>query len=144
MEKFQKYCLGVLLVIICSNVSAQASSTACFENEDCRQLYELYQQILNPDCSTSQKLCVKEEQKVHLAISRRQNASELIGNIFCSEKQTHYYQDKAESGLFRKQEHSQALKNFEKNSQAYAFTDILYFKAKVSKIRNKDYLMVMS
>lgn len=144
MEKFQKYCLGVLLVIICSNVPAQASSTGCFENEDCRQLYEWYQHILNPDCSISQKPCVKKEQKVYLAISRKQHAADLIGTVFCTKVQTHYYHDKAGAELFKKQKHSQALQDFEKSNKAYASNDILYFKAKVSKIRNKDYLMLMS
>jgi hypothetical protein len=46
MEKFQKYCLSVLLVIICSNISAQVINGSV-ENEDCRQLYEFYHQILN-------------------------------------------------------------------------------------------------
>lgn len=144
MEKFQKYCLGVLLVIICSNASAQVSCAGGFENEDCGQLYKWYQQILNPECSTAQKLCVREDQKVHLAISRKQNAADLIGNIFYSKTQARYHQDKAEAELFKSQKHSQVLQNFEKNSEAYAFTDILYFKSKVSKIRNKDYLVVMS
>lgn len=143
MEKFQKYCLSVLLVIICSNSSAQIG-TGCFENEDCRQLYELYNQILNHDCTASQKLCVKEDPKGHLAISQKQRAADLIGNIFCIKTQTHSYQNKTGAGLSEKEKHNQLLQNFEKNSKTYVFADILYFKAKVSKIRNKDYLKIMS
>ena len=143
MEKFQKYCLSVLLVIICSNASAQAP-TGCFENEDCRQLYELYHQILNHDGTVSQKLSVKEDQKGHLAISQKQNAADLIGNIVCIKTRTHFYQNVAGTGLSEKEKHDQLLKNFEKNSKVYVFADILYFKTKVSKIRNKDYLSLMS
>ncbi len=36
--------------------------------------------------------------------------------------------------------YDKALENFEKQSKIYDFADNIYFKAKVSKIRNKDYL----
>ncbi|KPE51463.1 hypothetical protein [Chryseobacterium indologenes] len=36
--------------------------------------------------------------------------------------------------------YDQALTNFEKQSKAYEFAENIYFKSKVSKIRNKDYL----
>lgn len=36
--------------------------------------------------------------------------------------------------------HDKALENFEKQSKGYDFAENIYFKSKVSKIRNKDYL----
>lgn len=36
--------------------------------------------------------------------------------------------------------YNKALENFEKQSKAYDFAENIYFKSKVSKIRNKDYL----
>lgn len=36
--------------------------------------------------------------------------------------------------------YDKALENFEKQSKEYDFAENIYFKSKVSKIRNKDYL----
>lgn len=138
MEKFHKYCLSVLLVIICSNISAQINS-GNIESEDCKQLYELYNQILNHDCGSSQEFCVKGNPKHNVTISQKQNAIDVIGKIF-PEKQydRHHYKNGAD--FSEKEKHSHLLKNFEKNSKKNLFAAILYFKTKVSKVRNKDYL----
>jgi hypothetical protein len=139
MEKFQKYCLSVLLVIICSNISAQVSN-GVIESEDCKQLYEIYNQFLNHDCEASSESCIKENQKPNLAIHQKQNAIDLIGKI-CSEKyQGNLYKNKIGAGFSEEKKHSLLLKNFEKNSKQNLFAEILYFKTKVSKVRNKDYL----
>ena len=41
---------------------------------------------------------------------------------------------------FELKNHDKALENFEKQSRVYDFAENIYFKSKVSKIRNKDYL----
>jgi hypothetical protein len=143
MEKFQKYCLSVLLVIICSNISAQVINGSV-ENEDCRQLYEFYHQILNHGGKTSEGFCPKASQTVRLAINKKQKAVDLIGKIFCVKTQNHSYHNRTRAELSEKEKHTQLLQNFEKNSKDNLFASILYFKAKVSKIRNKDYLSVIS
>ena len=41
---------------------------------------------------------------------------------------------------FEQGRYDKALENFEKQSKEYDFAENIYFKSKVSKIRNKDYL----
>ena len=41
---------------------------------------------------------------------------------------------------FELKNHDKALENFEKQSKVYDFAENIYFKSKISKIRNKDYL----
>lgn len=142
MEKFHKYCLSVLLVIICSNISAQVSNGTS-ESEDCKQLYELYNQILNHDFEASQEFCANEKQVHHLAIHHKGNAADLIGKIFSGKKCYYSYKNKSGVGFSEKEKHLQLLKNFEKASKENLFTEILYFKTKVSKVRNKDYLDIV-
>ncbi|WP_415324501.1 hypothetical protein [Chryseobacterium sp. MMS23-Vi53] len=139
MEKFHKYCLSVLLVIICSNISAQISN-GTVESEDCKQLYELYNQILNHDCEVTRQLCVKENSRHNFAINQKQNAIDLIGKIFPEKAKENPYHNKTGANFSEKEKHSLLLKNFEKNRKDNLFAAILYFKSKVSKIRNKDYL----
>lgn len=139
MEKLHKYCLSVLLVIICSNISAQISN-GNIENGDCKQLYELYSQILNHHCEVSQEFCVQESSKRNFAIHQKQNAIDLIGKIFSGKQQDRPYHDKNGVGFSEKERHHLLLKNFEKSSKENLFAAILYFKSKVSKVRNKDYL----
>jgi hypothetical protein len=140
MEKFQKYCLSVLLVIICSNISAQISNGS-IGTDDCRQLYEIYSQFLNSqDCRPSQGFCVKEKPIYNFAIHHKENAIDLIGKIFSTKEQDNPYKNNIEASFSEKEKHSRLLKNFEKNSKENFFAEILYFKTKVSKIRNKDYL----
>lgn len=142
MEKFHKYCLSVLLVIICSNISAQISN-GNIESEDCKQLYELYNRILNHGCEASQEICLKESPRHNFAINQKQNAIDLIGKIFSGKQQNNSYHNKTGTDFSEKEKHDQLLKNFEKISKENLFAEILYFKTKVSKVRNKDYLSVL-
>lgn len=136
MEKLHKYCLSVLLVIICSNISAQVTNGTT-ESEDCKQLYELYNQILNHDFEVSEKFCA-EKQGRNLTIHDKGTAADLIGKI-CSGKNCKYsYKNKSETVFSNIERHDQLLKNFVKNSKENLFAEILYFKTKVSKVRNKD------
>jgi hypothetical protein len=139
MEKFHKYCLSVLLVIICSNISAQISN-GNLRSEDCKQLYEIYNQFLNSKGShTLEEIFLNENSKRKFAVSDRQNAADLLGNIFSKKILNHSYH-KTDIAFSEKDKHDQILINFFKNKKANLFAEILYFKTKVSKIRNKDYL----
>jgi len=136
MEKLHKYCLSVLLVIICSNISAQATNGTT-ESEDCKQLYELYNQILNHDFKAPREFC--PEKKAHnLAIHDKRIAADLIGKICSGKNCEHSYKNKSETDFSNTERYNQLLKNFEKNSKENLFAEILYFKTKVSKVRNKD------
>ncbi len=143
MEKFQKYCLGVLLVIICSNVTAQA--TICHvESESCEQLYELYSRILSQGGSkTLQEFGVKKKSDCQSANIHGQKAGDLIGKMLFEKDHQHSHINTIGAYLSEIEVHKQLLQNFEKNNKEHSFADILYFKSKVSKVRNKDYLEVI-
>ncbi|MBD3905963.1 hypothetical protein NAL32_15360 [Chryseobacterium sp. Ch-15] len=142
MEKFHKYCLSVLLVIICSNISAQISS-GNLRSEDCKQLYEIYNQFLNSkDSNALEKIFLNEKSRRKLRISDKKNAVDLLGSIF-SHKNQNYSYHKIDTSFFEKEKHCQILINFLKESKENVFAEDLYFKSKVSKIRNKDYLDVV-
>jgi hypothetical protein len=143
MEKFHKYCLSVLLVIICSNISAQVSNGS-IKSEDCKQLYDIYNRILGHECEGLQEFCLKDAPIRNFAIGHKQNAIDLIEKFFSGKQQNNSYKNKSEADFSEKEKHNQLLKNFEKNSKESLFADILYFKTKVSKVRNKDYLSVIS
>ncbi|MDQ8142539.1 hypothetical protein [Chryseobacterium sp. CFS15] len=135
MEKFHKYCLSVLLVIICSNISAQISS-GNLKSEDCKQLYEIYNQFLNSkDSHALEKIFLNEKSRRKFAISDKQNAVDLLRNLFSKKNQKH-----SDTAFSEKEKHCQILINFLKESKENVFAEVLYFKSKVSKIRNKDYL----
>lgn len=142
MEKFQKYCLSVLLVMICSNISAQVSNGSV-KSEDCKQLFEIYNRILGNECEISQEYCLKNEAIRNFAIGHKQNAIDLIEKFFSGKQKDSSYKNKSEADFSEKEKHNQLLKSFEKNSKENLFADILYFKTKVSKIRNKDYLNII-
>ncbi|MGO4707795.1 hypothetical protein AB4Y90_01520 [Chryseobacterium sp. 2TAF14] len=139
MEKFHKYCLSVLLVIICSNISAQISS-GDLRSEDCKQLYEIYNQFLNSkENNALENIFLNERSKRKFAINDRQNAADVLGKIFSKKNLSHSY-DKTGIACSEKDKHGQILINYLKKGKEDLFTEISYFKTKVSKIRNKDYL----
>ncbi|WP_374460470.1 hypothetical protein [Chryseobacterium taeanense] len=142
MEKLHKYCLSVLLVIICSNISAQVNS-GVLENEDYKQLYELYSKILNRDCKASREFCKNESSKHHFAIHDKRNANDIIGKNFPEKQHSRFLNNKKETRFSENEKYCKLLQNFEKNSKENLFTKLLYFKAKVSKVRNKDYLSMI-
>lgn len=139
MEKLHKYCLSVLLVIICSNVSAQISNGSV-ENDDCKQLYRLYHQILNQKHEFSEGFCINKRSIRNFAIGHKENAIDLIGSGFPEHQNICFKSKFGGDFVDNHQKHSLLLYNYEKNSKANLFAGILYFKAKVSKVRNKDYL----
>ncbi|OBW41356.1 hypothetical protein AB670_02333 [Chryseobacterium sp. MOF25P] len=139
MEKFHKYCLSVLLVIICSNISAQISN-GTIRSEDCKQLYEIYNQFLNSkDSNALKNIFLNEKSRRKLSISGKHNAGDILGDIFIKKSQNYSY-PKIVIAFSEKEKHCQILINFLKESKENVFAEVLYFKSKVSKIRNKDYL----
>lgn len=76
------------------------------------------------------------------ALNQKEKAVEILENLF----KTKYYNaglfDYYQLGVtyFETGNHDKALENFEKQSKVYDFAENIYFKSKVSKIRNKDYL----
>lgn len=140
MEKLHKYCLSVLLVIICSNISAQIGNGS-LENDDCKQLYRLYHQILSQEHEFFGELCISKRSVRNFAIGHKENAIDLIGRGFSEHNQNICFKSKF-GGYFVNdhEKHFLLLYYYEKSSKDNLFAGILYLKAKVSKIRNKDYL----
>lgn len=137
MEKFQKYCLSVLLVIISSNISAQISN-GTIKSEDCKVLYEIYNQFLSSSqCEALEKIVLNGNSKRKFSIGEKQNAADL----FCRSayKQNKNNLHKAEI-RFSEEKYNQRLIVFFKENKKNFIAEVLYFKSKVSKIRNKDYL----
>jgi hypothetical protein len=142
MEKLHKYCLSVLLVIICTNISAQVSNGSV-ENDDCQQLYRLYTQILQQDHEASKGFGVHKRSVRNFTISHKENAVDLIGRSHPGQEQKFSFKNKYGADIAEKQKHQLLLYNFEKSSKENLFAINLYFKTKVSKVRNKDYLRVI-
>lgn len=137
MEKLHKYCLSVLLVIVCSNISAHSNNEST-KNIDCKQFYEIYSQFLNYEFEASKEFYSKEKSTHNFTINHKRNAVDLFGNSI-SEKQhnnSYYKNSGADSSV--KEKHQKILKNFEKQSKQNDFAENIYFKSKVAKIRNKD------
>ncbi|UZT96196.1 hypothetical protein ODZ84_13270 [Chryseobacterium fluminis] len=142
MEKFQKYCLSVLLVIICSNVSAQIGHGSA-DHEDYKKLYEFYTKLLiSQDCQKAQQLSAQKKVG-HFAIHQKQNAADLIENIFPNRQNNHSFYKLWLIDLEEERD-CRILYNFEKLGKQHGFAEIISFKSKVSKVRNKDYLEAIS
>lgn len=140
MEKLHKYCLSVLLVIICSNISAQSNSCSV-ENDTYNRLYEVYSQFLNSQHYKESHFSERKNKIHYNAINQKQNAGDLI------EITSNKYNDPGLyklGHLFENEKYNQVLENFERINKAYRLAGAFYFKSKVSKIRNKDYLDVIS
>ena len=58
----------------------------------------------------------------------------------CNPEKCFQYKNVVKSSYLELKNHDKALENFEKQSKVYDFAENIYFKTKVSKIRNKDYL----
>lgn len=143
MEKFQKYCLSVLLVIISTNISAQVSN-GTFKIDDCKQLQEFYSQFLNSgDLAAAQKTVLNLNSKRRFSISHKENADNLLGDFLFNKDQKKNFQNNGNQ-FSENEKQNQLLKNFFKNNKKNLLTENLYFKTKVSKIRNKDYLDTVS
>jgi len=113
MEKFQKYCLSVLLVIICNNISAHVRN-GTVESDDCKRLWEVYSKFLGTqDCDQSLEFLVKKKITEYCALSKKQKAVDAIGeNIF--RIQHHNLYNDFELNYSQKNKHNKNLENFER------------------------------
>lgn len=78
----------------------------------------------------------------YFALGQKDKAIDLLENLF-SQKDYHFgFYDYYQLGslYFYSGKYDKALENFEKQSKIYDFAENIYFKSKISKIRNKDYL----
>ncbi|MEI7488207.1 MAG: hypothetical protein WCJ72_12500 [Chryseobacterium sp.] len=143
MEKFQKYCLSVLLVIICNNISAHVRN-GTVESDDCKRLWEVYSKFLGTQhCDQSLEFLAKKKTTDYCALSKKQKAVDAIGeNIF--RIQHHNFYNDFELNYSQKNKHNKNLENFERQIKDYDFVENIYFTTKVSKVRNKDYLDLIS
>ncbi|MBW7675178.1 hypothetical protein [Chryseobacterium chendengshani] len=141
MEKFHKYCLSVLLVIVYSNISAHTNNES-IKNIDFKQFQEIYSQFLNYEFDDSQEFCLNEESACSFAIHNKQNAADLIGNSILEKQQNNPYYKKWRGDFSSKEKHQNILINFEKQNKRNDFADHIDLKSKVAKIRNKDDLNI--
>jgi hypothetical protein len=136
MEKFHKYCLSVLLVIVCSNISANTNIES-LKNIDCKQFNEIYSQFLKFECETSKEFYLKKKSTHSFAINYKQKAVDIFENFILRKQQNSFYNKNLISS-FRGNKHCEILENFEKQNKEKDFAENIYFKSKVAKIRNKD------
>lgn len=136
MEKLHKYCLSVLLVIVCSNISAHSNNES-IKNIDCKQFYKIYSQFLKYESETSKEFCLKEKSTRSFAINNKNKAVDIIANFNLGKQQDSLYNKKSDN-FSKEDRYYKILENFEKQSNENDFAENIYFKSKVAKIRNKD------
>lgn len=80
------------------------------------------------------------------AIGQKEKAISIIENQLAKQDHNIGLYDHYQLGVtyFELNQYDKALENFEKQSKVYDFAENIYFKSKVSKIRNKDYLDLKS
>lgn len=76
------------------------------------------------------------------ALGQKGKATGIIEKLFATRGYVKGLFDHYQLGVtyFEQGRYDKALENFEKQSKEYDFAENIYFKSKVSKIRNKDYL----
>lgn len=142
MEKFHKYCLSVLLVIICSNISAQ-THTEFTGSDDYKTLCELYSKFLSSgDCKEVPEFSLNKKFIHFNSINQKQRAGDVIESK--SAKKAFSFCDKFGAESTRNTEYDKVLDNHKKKEKERDFSETICFKNKVSKIRNKDYLNLIS
>jgi len=139
MEKFHQYCLSILLVISCGNISAHSNNES-MKNVDFKQFCEIYNQFLKLECATSQAFFLKEKSIKKFAVNYKQNAIDVLGNFNLGDHKDNSCHRKFQVIISQQGKHNRILENFEKQSKQNDFAENIYFKSKVAKIRNKDYL----
>ncbi|GAB0156629.1 hypothetical protein CHRYSEOSP005_18960 [Chryseobacterium sp. Alg-005] len=137
MEKLQKYCLSVLLVIICGNIPAQIANGST-EPTEYNNLCEIYTQLLGQKPGDTHQSCASKKPKYYHAIHHKQNAIGVIGKAGFEKEYNKVNPHDAVPCLGIKK-HDLVRVNF-KSYNKNSSTGTLYFRTIVSKIRNKDYL----
>jgi tetratricopeptide (TPR) repeat protein len=76
------------------------------------------------------------------ALNQKEKAIQVLENLFKTKNYNVGLYDYYQLGVtyFELNKYDKALENFEKQRKVYDFAENIYFKSKVSKIRNKDYL----
>lgn len=76
------------------------------------------------------------------ALGKKEKAAGIIERLLAARGYVKGMFDHYQLGVtyFEQGKYDKALENFEKQSKEYNFAENIYFKSKVSKIRNKDYL----
>lgn len=76
------------------------------------------------------------------ALNQKEKAIKILENLFKTKNYNFGLYDYYQLGVtyFEITQYDKALENFEKQSKIYDFAENIYFKSKVAKIRNKDYL----
>lgn len=76
------------------------------------------------------------------ALGQKENAISIIENQLAKKEHNIGFYDYYQLGVnyFELRKYDQALENFEKQSKQNDFAENIYYRSKVSKIRNKDYL----
>ena len=76
------------------------------------------------------------------ALNQKEKAIKILENLFKTKNYNFGLYDYYQLGVtyFELTQYDKALENFEKQSKIYDFAENIYFKSKVAKIRNKDYL----
>ncbi|NIF07279.1 tetratricopeptide repeat protein [Chryseobacterium sp. Tr-659] len=76
------------------------------------------------------------------ALGQKEKAAGIIERLLAARGYVKGMFDHYQLGVtyFELRRYDKALENFEKQSKEYNFAENIYFKSKVSKIRNKDYL----
>lgn len=141
MEKFQKYCLSVLLVIMYSNAPGQISNDSVERNE-CIRLCEVINTFLDFS-NYNENFSVEKKKITCKAIHQRLQAADVAA-IAGLRHDSGFNYSKFKTVGFEFTKYDKALGTFEKNSKPYGFAESIHFKSKVSKIRNKDYLDLVS
>ena len=80
------------------------------------------------------------------ALNQKEKAIQVLENLFKTKDYHFGLYDYYQLGVtyFETGKYDKALENFEKQSKVYDFAENMYFRSKVSKIRNKDYLDLKS
>ncbi|MDV7696506.1 hypothetical protein N6B72_06185 [Chryseobacterium soli] len=140
MEKFQKYCLSVLLVIIYNNISAQVNNGS-IEIDDCKKLYEIYHKFLHTQgCDGTMDFAIQKINAEYTSIGQKQNATDAFAGSISEKRQNSGHNFYLETSGLPNGKHDKVLENFKRQSKEYRFAYHIELKSKVSKIRNKDYL----
>lgn len=141
MEKFHQYCLTVLLVIICNNISAHSTANGVVDHHDYKRLCEVYSTLVNAQNGNETSCLSKREREIYYTLNQKQKVCDIAEPLF--NKQFHI-----DSNMGAKtpgdERYNQILFNFKNISNSYEFAETPYLKSKVSKIRNKDYLDLIS
>ncbi|KPH11961.1 hypothetical protein [Chryseobacterium sp. ERMR1:04] len=144
MEKFQKYCLSVLLVIICNNISAHVHN-GTIESDDCKRLREVYSKFLGTqDYDQVFEFLAKKKTSEYCTLNQKQKVFDAIGETIVPNHHHNFYNDYLGLNYSQRNKHNKNLENFERQNKEYNFVENIYFTSKVSKVRNKDYLDLIS